>query len=186
MTLLNFGQRQPRAVSTITVAHEWGHNFGTLHDPENDIVCAPGEFGLSSGNFLMYSRATDGTQINNNRFSTCSTAAILPVLEGRSGCFLATTAVCGNGIVEGDEECDCGSAESCQDPCCVPLNGENVMNPEPCRFVSGGECSPNSATGSVCCNSDCSFVAGGDTRLCEAATSCTDVSSYLYLMLCCN
>ena len=33
---------------------------------------------------------------------------------------------CGNGVVEGDEECDCGSAEPevCweRDPCCTPGN----------------------------------------------------------------
>ena len=33
---------------------------------------------------------------------------------------------CGNGIVEGDEECDCGSNDTAEcnmvDPCCVPGN----------------------------------------------------------------
>ena len=29
-------------------------------------------------------------------------------------------AFCGNGIVEGDEECDCGYKEDCQDNCCNP------------------------------------------------------------------
>ena len=29
VTLLNFGQRQPRSVSIITITHEFGHNFGS-------------------------------------------------------------------------------------------------------------------------------------------------------------
>ena len=30
MTFLNFGQRQPRPVTIITMAHQFGHNFGSL------------------------------------------------------------------------------------------------------------------------------------------------------------
>lgn len=44
---------------------------------------------------------------------------------------------CGNGIVEGSEECDCGSNDAVEcaevDPCCVPGNctlKEGVV----CRF----------------------------------------------------
>ena len=29
VTLLNFGQRQPRSVTIVTIAHEFGHNFGS-------------------------------------------------------------------------------------------------------------------------------------------------------------
>ncbi len=29
VTFLNYGQDQPRAVTTITIAHEFGHNFGS-------------------------------------------------------------------------------------------------------------------------------------------------------------
>jgi disintegrin and metalloproteinase domain-containing protein 10 len=29
VTFLNFGQTQPTSVATVTIAHEWGHNFGS-------------------------------------------------------------------------------------------------------------------------------------------------------------
>ena len=42
---------------------------------------------------------------------------------------------CGNGVVEGDEECDCGSSDvdSCKavDPCCNPGN---------CTLIEGAKC----------------------------------------------
>jgi hypothetical protein len=67
VTLVNYNTRVPELVSYLVFAHEIGHSFGAQHDTG---ACVPGNSG--GGNFLMYSRATTGSQLNNNRFSSCS------------------------------------------------------------------------------------------------------------------
>ena len=48
-------------------------------------MCAPGG---SQGNFIMYPRATSGTNLNNNLFSSCSRTQMWSVLQARSAvCF---------------------------------------------------------------------------------------------------
>ena len=124
----------------------------------------------------MYARATDGTLPNNDEFSPCSIDSIRPVLVARSPmCFLSTTAVCGNGLVEEGEDCDCGDALSCQDPCCVPSgSGE-----QSCKFKPLAECTQDLSTGSVCCNSSCLFVPAEDMRVCQPMSVCSSVSTSL-------
>ncbi len=67
----------------------------------------------------MFARATSGDKRNNRRFSPCSLKSVKQVLNvkarGPSGCFTeAKAALCGNGVVEEGEECDCGWEEDCQ------------------------------------------------------------------------
>ena len=70
--------------------------------------------------------------------------------------------VCGNGIREGDEVCDCGSAQECTDPCC---------NPATCQLASGAQCSAGE-----CCSSTCQFVSYGTQ--CRAASGDCDIAEY--------
>lgn len=104
------------------------------------------------GNYIMYARATSGDKLNNNKFSSCSINNISAVLlKKRDNCFVGTLffsffpllllsqrlslhavalvvfvesgqPICGNGLVEDGEECDCGYSDQCKDLCCYSAN----------------------------------------------------------------
>lgn len=99
----------------------------------------------------MYARATSGDKLNNNKFSSCSINNISAVLlKKRDDCFVGMLffhffppvaesdivssrccacgcaeswqPICGNGLVEAGEECDCGYSDQCKDLCCYSAN----------------------------------------------------------------
>ena len=70
--------------------------------------------------------------------------------------------ICGDGIVEGNEACDCGSPEKCTNKCCDPTT---------CQFTAGAEC----AIG-ACCNSQCQIKAYGTE--CRASSGECDIPEY--------
>ncbi|XP_076644543.1 disintegrin and metalloproteinase domain-containing protein 10 isoform X2 [Halictus rubicundus] len=169
ITLLNYGKHVPPTVSHVTLAHEIGHNFGSPHDPDE---CSPGG---EDGNFIMFARATSGDKRNNNRFSPCSLVSINPVLNAKArstkGCFAEPqTAICGNGVVEDGEECDCGWEEDCNDPCCHPQRLHHAPREIPCRLADGALCSPSQGP---CCTSGCT-LRNGDK--CRDDNGCRDAS----------
>ena len=54
-----------------------------------------------------------------------------------------TPPLCGDGLVQGDEDCDCGPPNFCENPCC---------DPNTCKFVANATC----AIG-LCCDTNVSF-----------------------------
>ncbi|XP_075740530.1 disintegrin and metalloproteinase domain-containing protein 10-like [Rhipicephalus microplus] len=145
ITFLNYNAYVAQAVSEITFSHEIGHNFGSPHDTPDGSPCAPGN--KKNGNYIMYFMASSGLEPNNRLFSTCSrgniSEVIKPMVEGKSpreNCFQEESGpVCGNGIVEGVEECDCGYSESeCHDPCCYARR--NSVNAKGCTLRPGKQC----------------------------------------------
>eukprot|EP00058_Branchiostoma_floridae_P012383 XP_002597871.1 hypothetical protein BRAFLDRAFT_128419 [Branchiostoma floridae] len=133
-----YGNHVPPKVSHITFAHEVGHSWGSPHDPEG--ACSPGgEFG----NYIMFAQATSGDKNNNNKFSSCSLDSIRRTVGSRSQrCYRpADSAICGNGIVEEGEQCDCGYQDQCDrmgDVCC---NGQfQEGSPIACTLKQGAIC----------------------------------------------
>ncbi|KAL0132759.1 hypothetical protein PUN28_000474 [Cardiocondyla obscurior] len=177
VTLLNYGKHVPPAVSHVTLAHEIGHNFGSPHDPEQ---CTPGG---EDGNFIMFARATSGDKRNNNRFSPCSLNAINPVLNSKArspkGCFTEPqVSLCGNGVVEEGEQCDCGWEEDCRDSCCFPQRRYPPPAETPCTLTPGSRCSPSQGP---CCTGECDYRFGErcrDDNGCRDASFCNGDSPY--------
>ncbi|XP_055049184.1 disintegrin and metalloproteinase domain-containing protein 10 [Misgurnus anguillicaudatus] len=155
ITVQNYASHVPPKVSHITFAHEVGHNFGSPHDSGSE--CTPGESKSQDkkerGNYIMYARATSGDKLNNNKFSVCSIKNISQVLEKKRGsCFVESgQPICGNGLVEPGEECDCGYSDQCKDDCCYDANQPDNKK---CKLKPNRVCSPSQGP---CCTPQCSY-----------------------------
>ncbi|XP_046696079.1 disintegrin and metalloproteinase domain-containing protein 10 isoform X2 [Silurus meridionalis] len=168
ITVKNYNSHVPPKVSHITFAHEVGHNFGSPHDSGSE--CTPGESKVSDmkerGNYIMYARATSGDKLNNNKFSICSIRNISQVLEKkRAICFVESgQPICGNGLVEAGEQCDCGYSDQCKDSCCYSANEPDGKK---CTLRSPAKCSPSQGP---CCTAQCEFK--GHNEKCRDESDC--------------
>ena len=81
-------------------------------------------------------------------------------------------ALCGNGVVEEGEQCDCGWEEDCEEDCCWPQTTNHPPDQKPCTLRPKKDCSPSQGP---CCNFDCSFKLGEkclDDNGCRAESFC--------------
>ncbi|XP_062845480.1 disintegrin and metalloproteinase domain-containing protein 10 isoform X2 [Trichomycterus rosablanca] len=168
ITVQNYASHVPPKVSHITFAHEVGHNFGSPHDSGSE--CTPGESSTTDmkerGNYIMYARATSGDKLNNNKFSICSIRNISQVLDKkRRQCFVESgQPICGNGLVEAGEQCDCGYSDQCKDSCC---HSANEPDGKKCKLKPGAKCSPSQGP---CCTPECEFK--GKDQKCRDESEC--------------
>lgn len=151
----------------LVVAHELGHNLGAEHDSSE---CRPPS--SQGGAYLMHPFAVMGFERNNRFLSNCSRMSIGRVLRRKAPtCFVGVVDhICGNGIVEDDEECDGGGVGlSHSDPCCDSS----------CRFSPASQCSDRH---SLCCNKCQILHAGAQCRPaedynCKQASMCDGASA---------
>jgi len=144
----HYGQRVITREADLVTAHEFGHNWGSEHDPDVP-ECSPS--ASHGGSYLMYTYSVSGYDVNNKKFSPCSLRFIRKVLVAKSGrCFTEPEeSFCGNLRVEGDEECDAGLLGSeDSDECCD----------EYCKLKEHAKCSDKN---SPCC-SRCNYSKVGE------------------------
>ncbi|XP_045483006.1 ADAM 17-like protease [Harmonia axyridis] len=161
----HYGQRVITREAELVTAHEFGHNWGSEHDP--DIPeCSPSS--KNNGSYLMYSYSVSGYDKNNKEFSPCSIRSIRKVLEAKSHlCFsVPENSFCGNSKVEEGEECDAGLfGTEDTDNCCD----------KECRLRRGAVCSDKN---SPCCQG-CQYSPPGTVcrnaqySTCEGQSVCT-------------
>ncbi|KAK9879198.1 hypothetical protein WA026_004046 [Henosepilachna vigintioctopunctata] len=166
----HYGQRVITREAELVTAHEFGHNWGSEHDP--DIPeCSPNS--RNNGSYLMYSYSVSGYDKNNKEFSPCSIRSIWKVLQAKSQyCFSAPQkSFCGNSKVEDNEECDAGLfGTEDTDSCCD----------KDCKLRPGAVCSDKN---SPCCQ-NCRYMPRGTVcrqaqyTTCEEQSVCTGAHSY--------
>ncbi|XP_065184197.1 disintegrin and metalloproteinase domain-containing protein 28-like [Sycon ciliatum] len=143
-----------------TMAHEMGHNLGMKHDNRGCDCTAT----FQKGGCIMAGMGSPYAAPQT--WSSCSRSDLSTFLSHGAGHCLSnqpTTLfgdpVCGNGFVEGTEQCDCGTAAQCTTTCC---------NPATCRFTTGSQCSDG-----PCCQ-NCHYRTPG--TLCRSAVNSCDVA----------
>ncbi|KAL4232593.1 Disintegrin and metalloproteinase domain-containing protein 10 [Mactra antiquata] len=160
----------PGHVLQILFAHEVAHAFGAYHD--NSTEC--GIFKVANeptdGYYLMNSVIQTGSKPNNKKMSECSRHHISKTLQlpKIQGCFKESqVSVCGNGILEPGEECDCGVR--CEiDTCC---HSSNATQDNRCKLKQGAQCSQSQGP---CCNiSTCEPITSRENFIFDTLTKTT-------------
>jgi len=169
------------------IAHETGHTFGAVHDCTSE-TCSDGTYAAQQCCPLSSSTCDAGEKYIMNpstaqgitNFSPCSVGNICNAmltgsvkttcLTDNKNVILNSGPICGNGIVEVGEDCDCGGTSGCgNDKCC---------NPTTCKYTSGSVC--DDANDDCCLN--CQLKTAGtvcrpSTGVCDPQEVCTGNSS---------
>ncbi|NXW44828.1 ADA32 protein, partial [Nyctiprogne leucopyga] len=129
---------------SVLLAQLLGRSLGMSYDGSRGCGC-PGRVCIMSPEALHFSGAKAFSNCSIRDFETFlkhDGATCLSNRPGFLGLSYRRAAVCGNGVVERGEQCDCGAAKACsKDKCCTKT----------CRFKPGVKCSSG-----LCCNA-CQF-----------------------------
>uniref|UniRef100_A0A182IYD3 Disintegrin and metalloproteinase domain-containing protein 12 n=1 Tax=Anopheles atroparvus TaxID=41427 RepID=A0A182IYD3_ANOAO len=150
-----------------TLAHELGHNFNLDHDA--DECEAGGPQCPGPGPCIMEAKLRDAGDVPS-RWSACSVDDLRESLaRGLGVCLrnkptrLLVRAVCGNGLLEPGEQCDCGRRDRCDNRCC---------DAKTCQLRANATC----ATGACCDLNTCQPRDPGS--ICRAADGECDLPEY--------
>ncbi|KAK2820733.1 hypothetical protein Q5P01_023692 [Channa striata] len=149
-----------------TIAHEMGHNFGMSHDTA-DCMCG----SYRGESCIMAAKLKTEEQAFPQFFSSCSKEQLAEFMErGQPSCLdrpsssmkiIRVGPSCGNALLDPGEQCDCGTVEECNNPCC---------DASTCRLTEGSQC----AQGQCCDN--CQLKAAGS--VCRKSASDCDLPDY--------
>ena len=100
-------------------------------------------FQWINGRFLMSNFSNDGHKLNHQILSPCTKRSVRANLAAahRISCLKKSDATfCGDGIVEENEDCDCGTVLQCiaSRSCCG--SPSCFRNKSPCRFLQHDDC----------------------------------------------
>lgn len=104
---------------------------GSNHDDNEEVEKI---YGFCGKNYLMSNFDSSVLKVSTKeQLSNCSSKQIDLVLRSKSTCFRPYSPICGNGIKEIGEECDCGPSMICSviDPCC---QSNCLLKPECQRY----------------------------------------------------
>ncbi|KAJ6015102.1 hypothetical protein N7540_009693 [Penicillium herquei] len=168
-------------------AHESGHTFGAVHDCdsqtcaeglEDSSQCCPLTSATCNANAQYIMNPYAASTMTN--FSQCTVGNICSAIGRNSikstcltdnrGVVTITGSICGNGIVEAGEDCDCGGTEGCGDNACCDATT--------CKFKNNAVCDDSNDN---CCSS-CQYASSGtvcraSAGVCDIAEHCTGNSS---------
>ncbi|GMT34999.1 hypothetical protein PFISCL1PPCAC_26296 [Pristionchus fissidentatus] len=162
---VNVDHQTDAALVASTIAHEMGHNFGMDHDVDYDGTCKCPKNRQGITHCIMAKSA--GWEAPSH-WSDCSLNYLQTSLgRGVDLCLLnepdrSEKAVCGNGIVEEREDCDCGVG-GCNHDCCDAAT---------CQLTSKAEC----ASGQCCDLKTCKPKAR--STQCRSGTNSCDLPEF--------
>lgn len=156
------------------ISHELAHNMGAIHDctAENcdgscneylQCQCCACDGCDCKGKYIM---EPENGGLDAMQFSTCTINDVCDKLPYLGHCLKDQgsvtkndlIAVCGNGIKEGNEECDCGGAAACASNSCCTAD---------CKLKGNAQCSDGN---DLCCR-DCQIISADSMQVCRPSAS---------------